>query len=267
MNAKICDPRAIQVAEAVHHREHPQATILFGSRARGDYEELRSDIDIMLVLPEEPGKEHKESVAQWVQETALAAYGRRVPVQLVWFAKTDFNENRRYINHITTQAMLDGVVMSGNPEEFHSRYLDDEETEYEYQWTDYHNRLYHAESHLEAFEILDNTVANDMIIAQQAHSALEHAMKAIITGHGGTAERTHNLGRLLGAVRRIDPQMSDFRLSIPPDLYSEYAGDDEYERERMQPLLTDQDNYRERTVNDIRALIERARELGPTIYN
>ena len=61
--------------------------------------------------------------------------------------------------------------------------------------------------------------------------------------------------------------MSDFRLSIPPDLYSEYAGDDEYRRERTQLLLTDQDNYRERTVNDIRALIERARELGPAMYN
>ena len=59
---------------------------------------------------------------------------------------------------------------------------------------------------MEAFEVLDNTVANDLIIAQQAHSALEHAMKAVITGRGGTAERTHDLGRLLGAVRRIDPQ-------------------------------------------------------------
>ncbi len=266
MNAKICDPRALQVAQAVHDRENPQATILFGSRARGDYEELRSDIDIMLVLPEDPGKEHKESVGEWAQETVAAAYGRRVPVQLVWFGRADFNENRRYINHITTQAMLDGVVMSQTPEEFRSQYSD-EETEYEYQWTDYHNRLYHAESHLEAFQHLDAAGFNDLLVAQHAQSALEHAMKAIITGHGGTAERTHNLGRLLGAVRRIDPQMNNFRLSIPPDIYSEYAGDNEYETERVQPLLTDQDNYRERTVNDIRALIERARELGPTIYN
>ena len=72
---------------------------------------------------------------------------------------------------------------------------------------------------------------------------------------------------LLGAVRRIDPYMNNFRLSIPPDIYSEYAGDNEYEREGTQPLLTAQDDYRERTVNDIRALIERAHELGPTMYN
>ena len=267
MNAKICDSRALHVAQAVHHRENPQATILFGSRARGDYEELRSDIDIMLVLPEEPGKEYKESVAQWAQETALAAYGRRVPVQVVWFGRADFNKNRRFINHIATQALLDGVVMSRNPEEFHSQYSDEEETEYEYDWTDYNNRLYHAESHLEAFQYLDAAGFNDLLVAQQAHSALEHAMKAVITGHGGTAERTHDLGRLLGTVRRIDPQMNNFRLDIPPDIYSEYTGDNEYERERTQPLLTDQDNYRERMVNDIRALIERARELRPTIYD
>ena len=60
--------------------------------------------------------------------------------------------------------------------------------------------------------------------------------------------------------------MSDFRLSIPPDLYSEYAGDDEYRRERTQ-RSSPTDNYRERTVNDIRALIERARKLGPAMYN
>ena len=59
MKTGNCDPRALRVAQAVHERQNPQATILFGSRIRGDHEDLRSDIDIMSVLPEEPGSEHR----------------------------------------------------------------------------------------------------------------------------------------------------------------------------------------------------------------
>ena len=172
MNTDNCDKKALRVAQIVHQRENPQATILFGSRARGDHEEARSDIDIMLVNSAVPETEHKELIAEWAQEIALTTYGRRVPVQLVWRARAEFDEDQRYINHVATRALLDGIVMSGNPEEFHSRYSDDEETRYEYQWTDYDNRLYHAESHLNGFEILDNAGANDILVAQQAQAAL-----------------------------------------------------------------------------------------------
>ena len=55
MTAANCDPLALKVAQALHEREQPQATILFGSRARGDYDDRRSDIDIMQVNPYEPG--------------------------------------------------------------------------------------------------------------------------------------------------------------------------------------------------------------------
>ena len=48
------DPRAIAVARAVLEREGPEFTILFGSRARGDWDE-ESDIDLMLVTGEAPG--------------------------------------------------------------------------------------------------------------------------------------------------------------------------------------------------------------------
>ena len=261
MTASACDPRALRVAEAVHRRERPQATILFGSRARGDYDERRSDIDIMLVRPDEPDSDYKLGLLEWAYDTAQAAYGRPVPVQLVWFARDEFQEGQRYINHVTTQALLDGVVMSENPEEFHSRYADDgEETEYEYDWTNYHNRLYHAEQHVIAFEDLIDLGRDDMLIGQQAQSALEHAMKAVIAARGGTYPSTHNLARLLGSVRRIDPELRDFSLSIAPDIYSAYAGEQEYE-ERALPPLTSQPGYRERTVADARRLIERAREV------
>ena len=52
---KDYDARALRVARVVQERAQPEFAILFGSRARGDHDELTSDIDVMLVLDAEPG--------------------------------------------------------------------------------------------------------------------------------------------------------------------------------------------------------------------
>lgn len=263
MNAtSTCDPRALSVAQAVHRREQTDATILFGSRARGDYDDRRSDIDIMLVSPGVPDMRYKDAICEWAEGVAQVTYGRRVPVQITWFAQADFQDKKRYINHVTTQALLDGVLMTNHPEDYDSRYANDsDETEHEYQWTDYDNRLHHAEAHLRVFAALDDAGEEDMILGQQAHSALEHGMKAVIAVYGGTYPSTHNLAHLLGTVRRIDSELRDFAFSIAPDIYCEYAGDREYADARIHPPLTEQPDYRERTVADARHLIERARAV------
>ena len=257
------DPRALAVARAVYEREKPLATILFGSRARGDYDDRRSDIDIMQVNPNEPDRAYKDSATEWIAEIAQAIYGRPVPVQLVWFAQDEFQENSRYVNHVTTQAMLDGVVMSPHPENYRSRYADNlDESEYEYMWEYYESRLDHAEQHLRVFQTLDDLGESDLMIAQRAHSALEHAMKAVIAAHGATYPTTHNLAHLIGTIRRLpDPELQNFTLSIPPDVYSEYAGHQEYLTGRVHPTLTQMFDYRQRTVADAQRLIDRARAI------
>ena len=259
MTAATCDPRALKVARAVHDRERPLATILFGSRARGDYEERRSDIDIMLVQPEVPDGEYTGSVEEWAEGVVRAAYGRRVPVQLVWFSEHEFSEGKRYINHVATQAMFDGVIMTQNPEEYHNRDADDAEAEYEYDWTPYEERLRHAEAHLEAFVLCVENGMNDLIIGQQAQNTLEHGMKALLEAHRARYQRTHNIGHLLGRVRQIDSHLRELTLSLPADIYTKYAGEQGYEI--LEPLLTEQPDYRERTVADAQRIIDRARAV------
>ena len=262
MTATTCDPRALTVAQAVHERERPLATILFGSRARGDYEERRSDIDIMLVQPEEPDCEYQGSVEKWAEGIVRAAYGRRVPVQLVWLSEQRFSEGTRYINHVATQALFDGVIMTQDPEEYHNRDADDAEAEYEYNWSPYSERMRHAELHLTALQDMIDLSRDDLLIGQQAQGALEHAMKALLEAHRVRYQRTHNIGHLLGRIRDIDPEMRNFAFSISPDIYSAYAGEQEYyEEARTQPLLTDQPDYQERTVADAQRIIDRAREV------
>ena len=268
MSQRKCDQRAFAVARRVHQRENPLATILFGSRARGDYEDNNSDIDIMLVLHQEPDMEYREMAGEWAKEAAYAEYGKAVPVQLVWLSKGQFEEKQRFINHVATRARLEGEAIVRDPREFGWQYGDEDETSYEYDWTDYDNRRLHAISHLEGFRTMvaaefSPPTDKDLLVGQQAQGSLEHALKAIIAAHRGTYREIHNIGILLGSVRRIDPELAEFRLSISPDIYSEYAGQDEYKKERQQPRLTDQEDFFERTVRDVDTLMSRVNQLAP----
>ena len=50
------DHRAAELAELFHESQRPRLTVLFGSRAGGDYAEGRSDIDILVVRDHPPGE-------------------------------------------------------------------------------------------------------------------------------------------------------------------------------------------------------------------
>ena len=256
------DTAALELARAAYGTLQPEAAVLFGSRARGDHDEGRSDVDIMLIVREQPEQDQKDAIKGWAQDRALDIYGRHVPVQLVWFDQNEYREQERFVNTVVTRALREGVVMSRNPEEYSSRY-DDEETEYEYLWTDYDNRVFHAGQHLFSFHLHDDVGANDLLIGQQAQATLEHALKAVIAGHGEHYPETHNIGNLIGRMRQVDSRMANFALEVHADVYSEYEGSDEYKNTRRRPLLTDQPKYREATTSAAERLLARAHQLGP----
>ena len=260
MTITTCDPRALDVARAVHQRERPHATILYGSRARGDHDEYRSDIDIMLLEDRVPDGESQWPVKEWLEGVARVAYGRDVSVQLVWRTLDEFRHNRRYVNSLETNAVRDGVFMSQDPNQHDSSCYEDEQTEHEYNWSPYSERMRHAELHVTALQDMIDLGRDDLLIGQQAQGALEHAMKALLEAHGVRYRRIHNIGELLGNIRHHDPELSAFSLSIPPEVYTAYAGGDEYEA-RTQPALTDFSDYLQRTKSDVERIIARARAV------
>ena len=254
------DPLAVTVARLVREREQPELTILFGSRARGDHSEQKSDIDVLLIDADEPAAERKWSAALAANETAASAYGRRIPVQLIWRTLDEFRHHRRYVNSVETNAIREGIIMPRNPGDYSLSNYEDDDTEYEYDWSNYDERLRHAEAHLDAFLLLADAGRNDLIIGQQAQNVFELGMKALIVAAGGAYSNTHNIGDLLGAVRHFDKSMADFRLNLPPDPYTQYEGEAEY-RPRRQPQLTEYEDYVRQTSDDISRIINRAREL------
>lgn len=254
------DARALQVARLVREREQPELTILFGSRARGDYDERESDIDLLLVQASEPTADRATAALHAAQRDTTSIYGWDVPVELVWRTLEEFRYNRRYVNSIDTQAVRQGVVMPRDPGQYISSDYEDGDTEYEYSWTTYDQRLRHAELYLTEFRFQAEHSRPDLFLGRHAQAALEHGMKALLEAHATRYRRVHDIGELLGNVRRADPEMRDFRLEIPPEVYSEYAGDLVYNH-RSQPELSSFPDYIEKTRAAAESIINRAKEV------
>ena len=256
------DHRALPVTLAAFDTSDAELVILFGSRARGDYQEQSSDIDVMLVQEREPDDSRKKAVADIVAEAAAQAYGRPIPVELVWRTLDEFRFNRRYANSVETNAARDGIVMPRDPDNYRPSDYKDEHTEYAYNWSNYDERLRHAETHLDEFIFLAQHNRSDLAIGQHAQNALEHGMKALLAAAGGQYANTHDIGVLLGNVRHFDSGLRDFRLAIPPDVYTETEceGEAEY-RARRQPQLTQFPDFAEQTAADITRIIDRAKLL------
>ena len=254
-----CDPRALRVAKELHQSEQPEITILFGSRARDDYEEDRSDIDVLLIRDSVPDLKQKDRINRKAQKLTKSLYGWPVPVQTVWCTRDEFDQMRRTVNHVVARALQDGVVMPRDTDDYNSRYGQDE-PDFSNEWTVTGERLRHAEEHLDVFNLLINSgrVLMDDMIGQQAHQALEHAMKALISACGWQYKTTHNLNELGGDVRRADPEFH-FRLTIDGQIYNQYVG-----REECWPTktpLTGIPSYEEATRADVQRLLGRVREI------
>ena len=165
-----------------------------------------------------------------------------MPVELVWRTIGEFRYNRRYVNSVETHAVKDGIVMPRDPNQYSPSHYEDDETEYSYNWENYEILIERAEAHLSMFQVGVANDQPDFPIGQQAHFALECGLKALLEARHITYGYNHSMADPLGTLRHFHPEMRDFRLSIAPDIYAEYAGRLGY-RARRQPRLTDQPGY------------------------
>ena len=94
-------------------------------------------------------------------------------------------------------------------------------------------------------------------------------MKALLEawkGVEGESDRNryredHNISQLLGQLRRVDPEMSDFRLAVAPGIYQSYRGRQGYTRKEPHEAISIMEGGLEGAFKDITVLIERAREV------
>ena len=259
MNQRIHSPHAdhsaIRVAERVERIAQPELAILFGSRARGTHRE-HSDLDIMLVTGVEPDSEYRADVAAQAAAFADAIYQKPVEVQIAWRNVEEFRRNRRFVNSVETNARQEGVVVGSD-----SIRCEDEAVESEYDWREYDAMLNGAQRRLGRFQRDAAADEEDEFIGESAQSALERAMNALLEAHQTPYTRTHNIADLLGAIRRADPEMREFRLPIAPDIYSQYAGSMAYVMPKPNTELTSVDEYAAKTTENIETFIRRAQQV------
>ena len=118
----------------------------------------------MLVQENPPSKEQKSQIHRLAEASVQELYRQAVPVQIIWKTSDEFNKMRPASTHLVARALRDGVIMSRNNGDDGSRYHDDEENDYEYEWTITQERYQHAEKHLNTFNnLIDVGDHDDMI--------------------------------------------------------------------------------------------------------
>ena len=250
------DQRALKVAMVLHETIKPEVTILFGSRSRGDYTEGKSDIDIMLVQKEYPDSKMNSKAHLTAESLTSTLYDKPPTVQIIWKTSEEFDRKRRTVNHIIPRALRDGVIMPGNPEDYSNRYPDDD-VDYKEEWTTSDERVRHAESHLSVLNDIVDLGHNDDMIGQQAHDAMEHALKGLISVCGRSYERIH-INLLLNEAMDADPGFHP-NPAIDGSVYDQYAGMREYYTKHTH--ISSIEGYRDIVNKEVSSILERVQQV------
>ena len=139
------EPKAIKVAHEIQREVMPLATILFGSRSRGDYK-TTSDIDLLLVYEDDMLQNFADENEKTVNKIVMATYGRSIEIGLKLMTMDKYLWHTPYRNTYVTEALLHGMVFGigydgnfggnhyGDSKEFVSCYALDDAPPPKYQW-------------------------------------------------------------------------------------------------------------------------------------
>jgi len=183
------DLTGLAAAQAAQEAARPAVVILFGSRARGDWQE-HSDIDLLVIAE---GKENARRAAaaaqagidEWELQNRSGLH-----VDIIPLTRQQFERCRRAKQHIPGQADTCGVVMSGTPLPPPSGYAD----EYPDHWPATLNRFKNARGWLRIYnERVDGNHWHPDIIGMAAQQAVENALKGVLSCLNAATGYSHQL--------------------------------------------------------------------------
>ena len=208
------DAHACRVAQVVEQVEGVERVILFGSRARGDFQP-GSDLDLLVVYA--PGCSRSDVFLPCVQAAKAATvgeYGRSVSVDITPLASDHFDFMQHGINHVAAHAAREGITPMGDV--YRPPSEPREPTLPEHRRRESMERAFHAVGHLDALEGLFELGPDhyrrpqqwEINVGTQAQRVLEHGLKAVIAAHGDAYEWRHPLGEQLEHAQRHVPGLS-----------------------------------------------------------
>ena len=240
------DPQALRIAQELHRSENPTLTVLFGSRARGDYAPGRSDVDILMVQDQPPTEEQDQRVKLHAQSLSASLYrGYWVPVQVLWMPLEEFEKSRRGVNGVAARAIDHGIILSNGSTDY-GTWSRRAQTSHHIGW---------AKRHLNFF--LDRQLkseSTDHQVGVQAFLAIQDALKAVVYAQGEWCPDIEDVDMLIALAARADPGF-EFRPAIAGDVYSQYS----LAREGLptELPLSSVMNHREMLEKDPRTLLDR----------
>ena len=244
------DANALAVGQAVLRYTAAADVILFGSRARGNYHK-HSDIDLLLVHTRREDSEIRDMAYYAAATNTKALYGTSISVDFVWFTPEEFDRMRRSINSVAAIATEEGITMDGQAAG--DEYPNDDE-DYSSEWNMTEQRCYHTRSHLHTLRVVIDNGGVGIMVGQQAHQTLEHAMKALISARLRRYPHHHNLVDLEDYMRRADRGFTD-PLESPLEALNDYGGGLKYDGPYA--ALGDRNELYRKVLNDTRIIFRR----------
>ncbi len=192
------DPKACAVARAVGDAVHPGRVILFGLRARGDFNP-ESDVDLLVITDAGPlDNGSYQRAGSIAHGKARALYGGSVGVDLVEMSVVDFHYGRRARNHVAGQAVRDGFDTNGDKVNYDNPAPSN--------WPDIKQRIANSQRCLSDLEVLtEDRRSSQELIGFTAQQALENALKGWISALDADYVNTHDLADL-AAIVNIPPK-------------------------------------------------------------
>ena len=218
------DYRAIEVAKTLRDLIDAECVILFGSRCRDDWRD-RSDVDLMVINPGTPAPEDVYRIKEEARAIAEKIYALDfMSVDLVFMTSEEYDrKSRRTINNVAALAREEGIKMTRDSGGYNGLPDDDDHHDRRDEHAERTRRIADANMHYRDMHgLLDmgyesrNTVFN-------AHQALEHGLKALISAMGQRYPHIHDLTHLITHAETLD-----LRLVSNLSQLDAYAGGDRY---------------------------------------
>ena len=241
------DPSAVKLAELLHEIRNPHLTILFGSRARGDYAEGHSGVDIMFLEDQPPDDETVNRSTMAFRQAKSRLY-RGQDNRSDWIIKTqeEFRNRFRAVDSVEAKALNDGYIIGRNAEYYigPARWR---ETNYHTRWANTHLQYPH-----------DAREGDDERQGSQAYLAVSNALKAAVNAAGEWCPELHDVAMLLELAKKAHPK-AQYVTTVDPEIYTQYGNN----RREIPPHtpFTSRPEHRNRAAHDVRALLARTEKL------
>ena len=190
MRGLQADPSALEIARLVDEHLQPIDTLLFGSRARGDWSEA-SDVDLCAIVDNiQDARKRRAEALQIGRERAAELYGRPVWVDLLLYSVEEFEYLRQARTHVTCDVSIQGVsIRRRGAEDYHYGEPDEPVS-----WPDVNHRFHNAQRHLDDAEKNLNAGASRETAGFLLQLAMENALRGALAHDGYDGKSDGNEG-------------------------------------------------------------------------